>query len=145
MTRRIEALRIDTSSIHSNARSTQNSEAQRGDAARREQIDKVGLQANRTQESHTSQGANFQDLAPSAPPDRKRSPDELLADFVAPETPNVEVLERSVPILEHFVTEMVPELRGGKELHEMATTLLAEEIERHQYLLRRMQGGVEPD
>ncbi|WP_274425122.1 hypothetical protein [Chelativorans sp. YIM 93263] len=145
MTRRIEALRVDTSSIHSNARSAQNPEVQRDEAVRRQQIDKVRLQADRAQESQTPGGAELQDPARSASPDRKRSPDELLADFVAPGIPDGDILQRSASILEQFVTELVPELRGGEELHKMATTLIEEEIERHQYLLERMQEGVEPD
>lgn len=142
MTRRVEALRVDTSGIHSNARAAQNAEVQRDETVR---IDKVQLKADRTQESQTSDGAELHDPDASSSPDRKRSPDELLADFVAPGIPNGDILERSASILEHFVTELVPTLRGGEELHGMATSLIEEELERHHYLLERMQEGAKPD
>ncbi|WP_395383006.1 hypothetical protein ACHMW4_31160 [Mesorhizobium sp. UC22_110] len=58
-----------------------------------------------------------------------------------PEIPEPAILRRSVPILHHFITEVVPDLEGGEPLRALARTLMHDEIERHRELLGRLQGG----
>ncbi|HEV2503930.1 MAG TPA: hypothetical protein VGV39_12700 [Mesorhizobium sp.] len=70
-----------------------------------------------------------------------KSLDEILAEFVMPEIPEPAILRRSVPILHHFITEVVPDLEGGEPLRALARTLMQDEIERHRELLGRLQGG----
>lgn len=70
-----------------------------------------------------------------------KSLDEILAEFVMPEIPEPAILRRSVPILHHFITEVVPDLEGGEPLRALARTLMEDEIERHRELLGRLQGG----
>jgi hypothetical protein len=70
-----------------------------------------------------------------------KSLDEILAEFVMPEIPEPAILRRSVPILHHFITEIVPDLEGGEPLRALARTLMEDEIERHRELLGRLQGG----
>ena len=70
-----------------------------------------------------------------------KSLDEILAEFVMPEIPEPAILRRSVPILHHFITEIVPDLEGGEPLRALARTLMEDEIDRHRELLGRLQGG----
>jgi len=70
-----------------------------------------------------------------------KSLDEILAEFVMPEIPEPAILRRSVPILHHFITEVVPNLEGGEPLRALARTLMEDEIERHRELLGRLQEG----
>ncbi|MCG7503600.1 hypothetical protein [Mesorhizobium retamae] len=70
-----------------------------------------------------------------------KSLDEILAEFVMPEIPEPAILRRSVPILHHFITEVVPDLDGGEPLRALAKSLMEDEIERHRELLGRLQGG----
>ena len=70
-----------------------------------------------------------------------KSLDEILAEFAMPEIPEPAILRRSVPILHHFITEIVPDLEGGEPLRALARTLMEDEIERHRELLGRLQGG----
>ena len=67
-----------------------------------------------------------------------KSLDEILAEFVMPEIPEPAILRRSVPILHHFITEVVPDLDGGEPLRALAKSLMEDEIERHRELLGRL-------
>ncbi|TSE02886.1 hypothetical protein C1D09_027995 [Mesorhizobium intechi] len=69
--------------------------------------------------------------------------DEILSNFVMPAIWEPAILRRSVPILQHFIADLVPELEGGEQLKTLARTLIEDEIERHRDLLGRMQEGIE--
>ncbi|RWA64018.1 MAG: hypothetical protein EOQ30_26920 [Mesorhizobium sp.] len=69
--------------------------------------------------------------------------DDILINFVMPTNPEPAVLRRSVPILQHFITNLVPDLEGGEQLKTLARALIEGEIERHRDLLGRMQEGIE--
>ncbi|WP_320251569.1 hypothetical protein [Mesorhizobium vachelliae] len=69
--------------------------------------------------------------------------DEILSNFVMPTIWEPAILRRSVPILEHFIANLVPDLEGGEQLKTLARTLIEDEIERHRDLLGRMQEGIE--
>ncbi|PBB24203.1 hypothetical protein [Mesorhizobium sp. WSM4304] len=69
--------------------------------------------------------------------------DEILSNFVMPAIPEWAILRRSVPILQHFIANLVPDLEGGEQLKTLARTLIEDEIERHRDLLGRMQEGIE--
>lgn len=73
------------------------------------------------------------------------SVDDLLAEFVAPQALEPAILSRSVSILQHCITDLVPDLDGGDQLHDLAKALMEEEIERQRDLLDRMQEGFEPE
>lgn len=69
--------------------------------------------------------------------------DEILSNFVMPAIPEPAILRRSVPILQHFIANLIPDLEGGEQLKTLARTLIEDEIERHRDLLGRMQEGIE--
>ncbi|MDX8477458.1 hypothetical protein RFN28_03065 [Mesorhizobium sp. VK24D] len=69
--------------------------------------------------------------------------DDILINFVMPAIPEPAILRRSVPILQHFITNLVPDLEGGEQLKTLARALIEGEIERHRDLLGRMQEGIE--
>ncbi|EKF17682.1 hypothetical protein [Nitratireductor pacificus] len=69
-----------------------------------------------------------------------RSIDDALNDLVMPRLSEPGILRRSVPILQHFVSEIIPRLDGGEQLKILATSLMRDEIDRHRELLGRLQG-----
>ncbi|QPC42958.1 hypothetical protein HW532_09810 [Kaustia mangrovi] len=68
---------------------------------------------------------------------------EELVDFIMPRIAEPGIFQRSVSILEHLAADVIPRLEGGEELRSLATTLIEDEIGRHQDLLERIHGGLE--
>ncbi|MFD2052130.1 hypothetical protein ACFSQT_31315 [Mesorhizobium calcicola] len=101
--------------------------------------------ANRAQGTKSATGTEKPDTAEFQPSAGAagESLDEILSNFVMPGIPEPAILRRSVPILQHFITNLVPDLEGGEQLKTLARTLMEDEIERHRDLLGRMQEGIE--
>lgn len=144
MTRRVDGLRIDTPRLEPTGREAQNIEALRGQPVRRRHIDAVHLKTGRSRETGATEQPATAEARPSASSRPTMSVDDLLAEFVAPQALEPAVLSRSVSILRHCIADLVPNLDGGEQLHELATALMEEEIERQCSLLDRMQEGFEP-
>ncbi|WP_163266849.1 hypothetical protein [Chelativorans alearense] len=142
MTRRVDALRIDTPRPASAEREARNEEALRSQPIRRRNIENVDLQTGRARESDSPERSAVTDAEFSSQSHPSPSVDELLAHFVAPEIPEPAILRRSVPILQHCIADLVPNLSGGEQLHDLAKALMEEEIERQRSLLDRMQEGL---
>ena len=65
--------------------------------------------------------------------------DEILDAFVRPRVSDAGVLRRSLPILRHFVEEIIPRMEGGEQFKHIAATLVQDEINKHRELLQRRQ------
>ncbi|MCR4264822.1 hypothetical protein [Nitratireductor sp. ZSWI3] len=149
MTQRLDALRVDTSRLDTSA----GREAPSIEGARRRTIDRPRL--NGVDKSTAREGSAADGAAEAGRLDSGASPvtsrfgppslDQALEDFVAPGIPDPTIIRRSVSILKDCVDHLVPNLDGGEQLHELATTLLEEEIQRHQELLRLLHGGGQTD
>lgn len=145
MNRRLEGPRFDTARLDSGGREVRQAEGVRGQAINRRRMNGVDKAASRTQGTKSADGAQKAETAEFHPSQGKagKSLDEILTEFVMPSIPEPAILRRSVPILQHFVTHLVPDLEGGEQLKTLAKTLMEDEIERHRDLLGRMQEGIE--
>ena len=67
-----------------------------------------------------------------------------IVDFVMPRISEPAILryDRSVPLLEYLVSDLLPQLGEGSELHALATTLVSDEIARHRALIGRIYQGL---
>ncbi|MGX5844385.1 hypothetical protein ACWGTI_27080 [Mesorhizobium sp. ArgA1] len=145
MNRRLEGPRFDTARVDSAGREVRQAEGVRGQAINRRRMNGVDKAANRAQGTKSAAGAEKPETAEfqSSRGPAEQSLDEILINFVMPSIPEPAILRRSVPILQHFVTHLVPDLEGGEQLKTLARTLMEDEIERHRDLLGRMQEGIE--
>ncbi|RVC64683.1 MAG: hypothetical protein EOS65_04185 [Mesorhizobium sp.] len=126
-------------------REVRQAEGVRGQAINRRRMNGVDKAASRAQGTKSAAGAERPQTAEfqSSREAAGESLDDILVDFVMPRIPEPAILRRSVPILQHFVTHLVPNLEGGEQLKSLARTLMEDEIERHRDLLGRMQEGIE--
>ncbi|MER9967721.1 hypothetical protein [Mesorhizobium sp. M0060] len=143
MNRRLEAARFDTARVDTAGREGRQAESVRGQAISRRRMNGVDKAANRAQGTKSAAGAERPETAEfqASQGAAGESLDEILANFVMPNIPEPAILRRSVSILQHLVTHLVPGLEGGEQLKTLARTLIEEEIERHRDLLGRMQEG----
>ncbi|MER8406655.1 MULTISPECIES: hypothetical protein [unclassified Mesorhizobium] len=143
MNRRLEAARFDTARVDTAGREGRQAEGVRGQAISRRRMNGVDKAANRAQGTKSAAGAERPETAEfqASQGAAGESLDEILANFVMPNIPEPAILRRSVPILQHLVTHLVPSLEGGEQLKTLARTLMEDEIERHRDLLGRMQEG----
>lgn len=145
MTRRVEGSGLDAARVDTSGREAQQAEGFRGQAINRRRLNGVDKAAGRTREANATSRSDrpetpdFQSSSGST----GKSIDDALIDFVMPRIPEPAILRRSVSILQHCVTELVPGLEGGDQLKSLARTLIKDEIERHRELLSRLQGGIE--
>lgn len=145
MSRRLEGPRFDAGRVDTSGREAQQAEGVRGQAINRRRLNGVNKAAARAREadapssSDRAASADFQSSSGAA----GKSLDDALIDFVMPRIPEPAILRRSVSILQHCVTHLVPDLEGGEQLKSLARTLMQDEIERHRELLGRLQGGIE--
>lgn len=145
MTRRVEGSRLDTGRVDTSGNEAQQAEGLSQKAINRRRLNGIDKAAGHTREtgaaaqSNRPETADFQSSSNSA----GQSVDDALIDFVMPRIPEPAILRRSVSILQHCVTELVPDLDGGDQLKSLAKTLIDDEIERHRELLGRLQGGIE--
>jgi hypothetical protein len=145
MNRRLEGPRLDAGRVDTSGREAQHAEGMRGQAINRRRLNGVDKAAGRTQEANAAsqsdrpQTADFHYASGAS----GKSLDDALIDFVMPRIPEPAILRRSVSILQHCVTQLVPGLEGGEQLKSLAKTLMQDEIERHRELLDRLQGGIE--
>lgn len=144
MIKRIDALRLDPARVHSAGNEAQNVEMPGADRIRSQQVDSIQFRTDRVQGAGTPEQSATEGLQEQPSRHRTHSPDEILAAFVAPDVPDQAIFRRSVSILQHCITDVVPNL-DREELREGVKNLLEEEIERHQALFERMQGGFEPE
>jgi hypothetical protein len=142
--RRLEGPRFDTARIDTTGREVRQAEGVHGQAINRRRMNGVDKAASRAQGTRSAAGtqkpetAEFQSSRGTA----GESLDEALINFVMPAIPEPAILRRSVPILQHFVAHLVPDLEGGEQLKTLARTLMEDEIERHRDLLARIQEGI---
>ncbi|MCT7376846.1 hypothetical protein [Chelativorans salis] len=144
MIKRIEALRIDPARVHSTGNEAQNIEVPGTDRIRSQQVDQIDLRTGRAQEADTPEQSAIDGVQEPFSSRRAQSPDEILAEYVAPDA-DLAILRRLVSILQHCITDVVPNLDGGAQFSEFATDLLKGEIDQCHALQERMQGGFEPD
>jgi len=142
--RRLEGPRLDSARMDTAGREVRQAEGARGQAINRRRMNGVDKAANRAQGTKSAAAAEKPETAEfqSSQGAAGESLDEVLANFVMPVVPEPAILRRSVPILQHFVTHLVPGLEGGEQLKTLARTLMEDEIERHRELLGRMQEGI---
>ena len=145
MNRRLEGPRFDTARVDTAGREVRQAEGVRGQAINRRRMNGADKASNRALGTKSADGAEKPQTAEfqPSPGQAGESLDEILINFVMPSIPEPAILRRSVPILQHFVTDMVPDLEGGEQLKTLARTLMEDEIERHRDLLGRMQEGIE--
>jgi hypothetical protein len=74
----------------------------------------------------------------------RTSPSEDLADFIMPRLTQPAILQggRSLAILEHLVTSVIPSLEESHQLRSLATAAIAAEITRRRDLLDRLHQGI---
>ena len=74
----------------------------------------------------------------------RTSPSEDLADFIMPRLTQPAILQggRSLEILEHLVTAVIPTFEGNHQLRSLATAVIAAEITRRRDLLDRLHRGI---
>jgi hypothetical protein len=74
----------------------------------------------------------------------RTSPGEDLADFIMPRLTKPAILQggRSLAILEHLVTSVIPTLAESQQLRSLATAAIAAEIARRRDLLDRLHQGI---
>ncbi len=68
-----------------------------------------------------------------------RSIDDILNAFVMPRLSDAGILRRSLPILRHFVEEIIPQMEGGEHFKEIAAKLVQDEINKHRELFQQRQ------
>ena len=144
MTRRLDAIRLDAPNLGSSAQET-NVKGLQGPPVNRRRLhsiesrsDEAG-KAGKSERSETTARSTGRPAGPSA----KRSLDDELLDFTMPKGAGSAILRRSVPILRYCITDLVPQLEGGDQLHSLARSLMEEEIERHRDLMARLQKETE--
>ncbi|MDX8515933.1 hypothetical protein [Mesorhizobium captivum] len=146
MSRRLEGPRFDTAAKDTAAgRELRQAEGAHGQAIYRRRMNGIGRTTSRAQGAKSAAGTERPDTAEFQPArdSAGESLDEILVQFVMPAIPEPAILRRSVSILQHFVTQLVPDLDGGEQLKTLARTLMEDEIQRHRDLLGRMQEGIE--
>jgi hypothetical protein len=69
---------------------------------------------------------------------------EEIVDFVIPRITEPAILryDHSVPLLEYLISDLLPQLEEGSELHTLATTFLSDEIVRHRNLVAQIYQGL---
>ncbi|WP_246676275.1 MULTISPECIES: hypothetical protein [unclassified Mesorhizobium] len=145
MSRRLEGPRLDSARMETAGRDVHQAEGVRGQTISRRRMngaDKAAKGAAGTKSAAAAERperAEFQASGEAA----GESLDEILSNFVMPAIPEPAILRRSVPILQHFIANLVPDLEGGEQLKTLARTLIEDEIERHRDLLGRLQEGIE--
>ncbi|MDG4884032.1 hypothetical protein [Mesorhizobium sp. WSM4884] len=144
MNRRLEGPRLDSARMDTAGRDVHQAEGVRNQTISRRRMNGVDQVAKRAQGTKAAaaempETAEFQASREAA----GESLDDILINFVMPAIPEPAILRRSVPILQHFITNLVPELEGGEQLKTLARALIEGEIERHRDLLGRMQEGIE--
>jgi hypothetical protein len=74
----------------------------------------------------------------------RTSPNEDLADFIMPRLTQPAILQggRSLAILEHLVTSVIPSFEESHQLRSLATAAIAAEISRRRDLLDRLHQGI---
>ena len=142
MNRRLEGPGLDAGRLDTSGREAQQADGARGQTINRRRLNNVEKAAARTREAN---GAARSETADFQPPSGStgKSLDDALIDFIMPRIPDPAILRRSASILQHCVTDLVPDLEGGEQLKNLARTLMQDEIERHRELLGRLQGGIE--
>jgi len=141
MSRRLEGPRLDTA--RADGRDVRQAESARGQSIGRRRMNDAERASGRAGQTASAGAAEdpqvieFQPVRNAA----DLSLDEMLIDFVMPVGAEPGILRRCVPILQRFVADLVPDLEGGEQLRTLAVTLMEDEIERHRYLLGRMQEG----
>ncbi|MER8466534.1 hypothetical protein [Mesorhizobium sp. M1396] len=145
MSRRLEGPRFDTARGDTPGREVRQAESVRGQSINRRRMNGVDKASNRAQGTKSAAGTEKTQTAEfqPSPGQAGESLDEILINFVMPSIPEPAIMRRSVPILQHFVADLVPDLEGGEQLKSLARTLMEDEIERHRDLLGRMQEGIE--
>jgi hypothetical protein len=74
----------------------------------------------------------------------RTSPSEDLADFIMPRLTQPAILQggRSLAILEHLVTAVIPTFEESNQLRSLATAVISAEITRRRELLNRLHQGI---
>lgn len=69
---------------------------------------------------------------------------QVIVDFVMPRLTDATVLHgsRAASILEHLVSDVLPNLAGGDELRRLARTIITDELARHHDKLARSHSGI---
>lgn len=141
MTRRLEGPRPETARL--NTTEAQYTEAPRAQAVNRRRLKAIGKTAEGAQGANSSARTDVATGLQAAGAEGRKSLDEILNDFIMPRLPEPAIMRRSVSILQHCVTDIVPTLEGGEQLRELARTLLQEEIARHRDLFEKLHGDRE--
>lgn len=144
MTRRLEGPGHGVASLDTSSSEARQVVARRGLATGRRRLHEVVRTRGRPQEANEASYPDFPDAGTfHSPRENGMSLDDLLLDFVMPSLSESAVLRRSVPLLQHCVAQMIPDLNGGEQLRSLAKMLMQDEIERHRNLIGRLQGGIE--
>ena len=144
MSCRLEGPRFDAGKVDTSGREARQAEGIRGQSINRRRLNGVEKaarmrEANAASSSDRPEAADLQASLGAT----GKSLDDALIDFIMPRIPDPAILRRSVSILQHCVTNLVPDLEGGEQLKNLALTLMQDEIERHRELLGRLEGGIE--
>jgi hypothetical protein len=69
---------------------------------------------------------------------------DLIVDFVMPQMAEPALLraDRSIPLLDHLVAEVLPKLDESEELCALATAIISDEIARQRNITRRIHEGL---
>lgn len=144
MSRRLDGVQLDSPGLDRTARDSQNTEGIRPASINRRRLNSIGKTAAKTREAVATTQADRPDQAqPQNGSAARQSLDEILIDFVMPRITDPVILRRSIAILQHCITDIVPRLEGGDQLKGLARALMLDEIERHRELGGQVQGGKE--
>lgn len=144
MTRRLEATRLNNpSSVDRPDARMEHAETNGVFAASRRGLTSVDKAAVRPEHADGLQDIDRAGFSRSEGAGNGKSIDDMLNDFVTPSLTEPAILRRSVSILQRCISDVVPRLEGGDQLRELATSLMQDEIERHNELLGRMREGYE--
>ena len=73
-------------------------------------------------------------------------PHQCIADFVEPRITDPTIFQGSHPlsILERLASDIIPTFEANEELRSLASSVIADEIDRHRQLAARIHGGIVP-
>ncbi len=73
-----------------------------------------------------------------------KSSESVLIDYVMPPMPDGRIFEGShiVALFEYLRDEVLPLMNGNEELTDLATRIINDEIERHNFVLEKRQSGI---
>lgn len=144
MTRRLDGPNIETSNVDLAGREVRQAEGLLTRSVNRRRLDEIDRLRGRTSGAGAARGSEQPEAADFSYTVSGQSIDEALTEFVMPSIPDPSILRRTASILQDCLVNLVPNLEGGDQLKNLASTLMRDEIEKHRDLLGRLrEGGME--